>query len=108
MGTRHLWIAGVSASALAAASPLHARAAQDQQPASDPSADSMALPGEIVVTAQKRAQKLQDVPLLIVALTTEALATRNVRNFNDYAKFLPSLSYSSYGPGRDEALDTNG
>lgn len=100
MSNKKRWICGVSASALAAVSPVHA---QDiPNPAQADAADALAQPGEIVVTAQKRAQKLQDVPLSIVALTTEALAERNVRNFNDYAKFLPSLSYSSYGPGQAE------
>ncbi|MFX9089400.1 Plug domain-containing protein, partial [Acinetobacter baumannii] len=35
-------------------------------------------------------------------LDTAALAARNVRSFNDYAKFLPSLSFTSYGPGNAE------
>lgn len=90
---------GVSVLALAASEPLWAQAADAQR------ADETAVPaapGEIVVTAQKRSERLQDVPLSIVALTTEALATRNVRTFNDYAKFLPSLSYTSYGPGQAE------
>ncbi|MEI6641342.1 MAG: TonB-dependent receptor [Novosphingobium sp.] len=85
---------GVSLTALALAAPLHAQVAGE--------ADTAAAAGEIVVTAQKRTEKLQDVPLSIQALTTEALETRNVRNFNDYAKFLPSLSFSSYGPGQAE------
>ncbi|WP_295528975.1 TonB-dependent receptor [Novosphingobium sp. Chol11] len=62
------------------------------------------LPGEIVVTAQKREQKLQDVALSIQALDTSALAERNVRTFNDYAKFLPSLSYTSFGPGQAQVF----
>ncbi len=94
-----MWVRGVSLLALAAAGPVRAQAV-DGPPAADEAAPDG--PREIVVTAQKRAQKLQDVPLSIVALTTEALAERNVRNFNDYAKFLPSLSYSSYGPGQAE------
>ena len=94
-----MWVRGVSLLALAAAGPVRAQAV-DGPPAADEAAQDG--PREIVVTAQKRAQKLQDVPLSIVALTTEALAERNVRNFNDYAKFLPSLSYSSYGPGQAE------
>ena len=106
MGIEKVWIRGVSCAALAAAAPLHAQTAVNPSAPEDGPSDSKVdvpgLPGEIVVTAQKRAQKLQDVPLSIVALTTEALAERNVRTFNDYAKFLPSLSYSSYGPGQAE------
>ncbi|MBX9883402.1 MAG: TonB-dependent receptor [Novosphingobium sp.] len=98
MGRTKFGAWGVSLTVLALAAPAQAQVVDG--PAADrPEADA---PGEIVVTAQKRSEKLQDVPLSIVALNTAALATRNVRNFNDYAKFLPSLSYSSYGPGQAE------
>ena len=55
---------------------------------------------EIIVTAQKREQNLQDVPISVQALGGERLDELNISDFTDYAKFLPSLSYSaSYGPG---------
>jgi outer membrane receptor protein involved in Fe transport len=98
MGKTKFGAWGVSLTVLALAGPLHAQVA----PAPQAEGEGPAAPGEIVVTAQKRSERLQDVPLSIVALTTEALATRNVRTFNDYAKFLPSVSYTSYGPGQAE------
>ncbi len=52
---------------------------------------------EITVTAQKRSESLQDVPLSIQALGTTRLEELHVGNFADYAKFLPSLSYQSGG-----------
>ncbi len=54
---------------------------------------------EIVVTAERRSQNLQKVPVAIVALGTEKLDQLQVQSFNDYAKFLPSLSFDSAGPG---------
>lgn len=54
---------------------------------------------EIVVTAQKRTENLQDVPLSITALGTEQLEAYNVDSFGDYVKFLPSVAYTSLGPG---------
>jgi outer membrane receptor protein involved in Fe transport len=54
---------------------------------------------EVVVTAQKRSESLQDVPLSITALGTERLEELRVTDFDDYAKFLPSLSYTTGGPG---------
>jgi iron complex outermembrane receptor protein len=58
---------------------------------------------EIVVTAQKRTESLQDVPVSIQALGTQKLEELHVDNFADYAMFLPSLSYQnggqSGGPG---------
>jgi outer membrane receptor protein involved in Fe transport len=54
---------------------------------------------EVIVTAQKRAESLQDVPLSITALGSEKLEELRVSDFDDYAKFLPSLSYTTGGPG---------
>ncbi len=53
----------------------------------------------IIVTAQKRPENLQEVPLSITALGTAKLEELHVTDFDDYAKFLPSLSYTSLGPG---------
>ena len=38
---------------------------------------------EIVVTANKRAERLQDVPASVVAITSEQLKTQNIRDFDD-------------------------
>src|SRR5882672_2779416 len=54
---------------------------------------------EVVVTAQKRAENLQDVPLSITAIGTEKLEQLRIENFDDYVKFLPSVAYQSLGPG---------
>lgn len=53
----------------------------------------------IVVTATKRSENLQDVPIAITALTTKTLENLQVDSFEDYAKAIPSLSYKSSGPG---------
>ena len=49
--------------------------------------------GEIVVTAQKRAESLQQVPISIQALTDKRLNELQVRNFQDFAQYLPSVSF---------------
>ncbi len=54
---------------------------------------------EIIVTAQKREENVQKVPLSIQVLGTQKLEQLQVFNFNDYAKFLPSVSYQTAGPG---------
>ncbi len=49
---------------------------------------------EIIVTAQKRGEEsLQDVPMSIQAISTERLEELNITKFDDYVKFLPSVSY---------------
>ncbi|MEZ5500038.1 MAG: TonB-dependent receptor [Steroidobacteraceae bacterium] len=55
---------------------------------------------EVVVTAQKRSENLQQVPLSIQAIGTEKLDQLNITSFTDYAKFLPSVAYTSIGPGQ--------
>ncbi len=48
--------------------------------------------GEVVVTAQKRTENLQDVPISILALGNEQLEQLQVSNFQDYVKMLPSVT----------------
>jgi len=54
---------------------------------------------EVTVTALKTAQNLQDVPVSIQAIGTEQLEELNITSFDDYVKYLPSVSYQSAGPG---------
>lgn len=53
----------------------------------------------IIVTAQKRSQNLQDVPIAIKALGTEALDELQINELRDFAKFLPSVTVQTAGPG---------
>ena len=54
---------------------------------------------EIVVTAQKREQSLQDVPVSVQVLGSQQLEELNLQNFADYIEFLPGVSYISARPG---------
>jgi outer membrane receptor protein involved in Fe transport len=54
---------------------------------------------ELVVTAQKRAENIQDVPIAMTAFSTKKLEELQVNDFTDYAKFLPSVAYQSTAPG---------
>jgi len=62
------------------------------------SADDVVLE-EIVVTAQKREESLQDVPMSIQALGTVRLEQLNIQEFADYARLLPSISTQGGGQG---------
>ncbi len=66
--------------------------AQDTTPAAD-------AVGEIVVTAQKRSEKLSDVPMSISAATGEQLSERGIRSVADLSKLVPGLTFqpSDYG-----------
>ena len=67
-----------------------------------PPASAGPVEGEIIVTATKRAESLQRVPISIQALGSATLAARQVQSFDDYAKLLPSVSYQSFGPGQSQ------
>ena len=56
-------------------------------------------PTEIVVTAQKREENLQDVPISVQAIGTRRLDQLNISNFEDYTKQLPSVSFLTSQPG---------
>jgi iron complex outermembrane recepter protein len=66
--------------------------------ASDPSADRDTLE-TIVVTAEKRAEPLREVPMSITALTGASLDQLADRSFADYASMVPGLSLNSSQPG---------
>ena len=58
--------------------------------------------GDIVVTATKREESLQKVPISIQALSAKRLEEHQVTSFDDYAKLLPSVSFQSFGPGQSQ------
>ena len=41
---------------------------------------------EVIVTAQRRSEKMQDVPISMQALTSQTLQQLNVQTFEDYLK----------------------
>lgn len=53
---------------------------------------------EIIVTARKRTESLQDVPISITAFTSEAIEQRGIESIYDLAKLTPNLSFNqTYG-----------
>lgn len=63
---------------------------------------------EIVVTASKRgAQRLQDVPSSIRALTADDLERANIQNFEDWVRLVPGVTFKDLGPG-EKTIVTRG
>ena len=56
---------------------------------------------EVVVTATKREESLQDVPVAVTALTEDALREVGVSNFEDYVLQLPGVTAGGSGPGQN-------
>jgi iron complex outermembrane recepter protein len=59
---------------------------------------------EITVTAQRRSQSMQDVPISMQAFTGQALQQLNIETFDDYIKYLPNVTSANNGPGQNEVF----
>lgn len=59
---------------------------------------------EIIVTAQKREQSLQDVPVAVTAFTSEELADRTISNLFSIAESTPNLQIGTSGTGSQNAI----
>src|ERR1700733_3826776 len=57
---------------------------------------------EVTVTATRRSESIQNVPITIQALTGEQLQQLGVTSFADVAKYLPNVSFGANGPGQGE------
>jgi iron complex outermembrane recepter protein len=56
---------------------------------------------EIVVTASKRSETIQNVPTALTALTSDTLQKLGINDFQDYLPYVPSLQMASAGaPGQ--------
>ncbi len=73
-----------------------AYAATPADTAEEPEATTI---GEVVVTAQRRTENLQDVPITVQAMSGEQLQELQVVSFNDLLKYTPNVSFSGNGPG---------
>lgn len=67
----------------------------------DAGADSLVLE-EILVTAQKRQERLIDTPLSVSVLSGETLEDLNIQQLRDFANTVPALSYTSAGVGQTQ------
>jgi iron complex outermembrane recepter protein len=65
-----------------------------------PAADEDKSGADIVVTANRRDQSAQDVPMTLQAFSTDTLAKLNVTTFNDLLKYTPNVTFSNNGPGQ--------
>jgi len=91
-------MAQVSLAALAAAasfSPALAQTVPDGEPA---------VIDDVIVTARKLSENLQDAPLSIQALNAAQIERLNISVFEDYVRFTPSVSFVSQGPGQSKIV----
>lgn len=63
-------------------------------------ADGATAVGEVIVTATRRAESIQKVPISVQALGAEKMQERQVKGLSDLVTLLPSVSFAGLGPGR--------
>jgi iron complex outermembrane receptor protein len=78
-----------SSSLLALSQPATAQTTSDQ--------GAGTLLEEIVVTARRRAEDLQEVPIAVTALSAQALERRQILTTTDLDRVTPSMQFTSYG-----------
>ena len=83
------------------ATAAHAQSAPQAKPetATGQPAQATSYEGDIVVTANKREQNLNDVGLSVTAISGEALADRRITSVQDIAAAVPGLKFAESGAG---------
>jgi|CXWL01.1.fsa_nt_gi iron complex outermembrane receptor protein len=92
MRRTHSLFAGALLALIAPALAPTAAFAQDATAAADD--------GDIIVTARKREERLQDVPIAVTAVDAAMLESQQVNSIRDVAAFAPGLNINSDGVGR--------
>ncbi len=89
--------ASIGALAVAIASPVVAQTADTPTPVTQEREGGV---GTIVVTAQRRSEDLQDVPVSVTAIGAEQLDELNIDTFEDYLEQIPTVTSGGNGPGQ--------
>jgi iron complex outermembrane receptor protein len=103
---RFLSLALTSASLLVIASQAAAQPAQSVPPA-EAAAPSATL-GEIVVTARRQNESLQEVPQTVNAVTADTLQKLNIRQFGDVQSVVPGLNLRADSTGFQQTASLRG
>src|SRR5690349_19728348 len=98
----------IGTSVLAFAVPAVAQTKPEQQAqAANPPPNTSAAPpalnqGEIIVTATKRASRVQEVPFSINAQTQQDLQRENAQTLEDISRHVAGLTVQNLGPGQSQ------
>ena len=90
---RRYRLAGASLAILGAAITSTLPLTASAQSAAPPVQDEASQVDDIVVSARRREERLQDVPVAVTALSAEALEDRGVTEISEVAKFTPNIRF---------------
>jgi outer membrane receptor protein involved in Fe transport len=110
LGCASLLVAGLPATAHAAPAvhPVPQATGQEAAPATDQPAEEAQTGNEIVVTATKREQTLQNVPVAVTVTTAEVLNQAKIRDIKDLASVVPSLRVVEHQSAAQTDFDIRG
>ena len=94
--------ASVSAAVMAAIST--AATVQAQTQADNTSGSDQNQLQEVIVTATKRTENIQSIPITISAISSASLENQHIQNFADYAKALPQVAFTNDTPGSSQVF----
>jgi iron complex outermembrane receptor protein len=109
---KSFYLTGAAALALIAA-PAHAQdnsvggVVSDRSGATagtEPNDTNDATPGDIIVTAQKRSERLQDVPVAISVISGDQLAAKGAMNLEGAQYLVPTLNFRKSGTAINQSL----
>jgi len=86
------------AAVLVACTPAHAQSTAADPAAAPASAQEPQGDGDIIVTARRRAENLQNVPISITAVTGATIKDQGVRDLKDFANFVPGVDINNGRP----------
>ena len=89
MKSKTIWLAGAALLAMPQVSNAQELGADEQEASRDSVTNNV-----IVVTAQRRAQSLQEVPIAVSAFDAEALESQQIENAADLQLTLPNVSFA--------------
>lgn len=96
-------LAATSANAQAASSP-----STSAQTVAEPTAAADDTSADIIVTAQRRAENAQKIPVAVAVVGGEALARSNSVNISDVANLVPSVTFSAGNELRNNSIRIRG
>jgi len=104
---KHLFLTGAATLALTIAAPAMAQDASAPVSASATNVTAAA-PGDIVVTAQKRSERLQEVPVAVSVISGDALAAQGKTSIEGAQYLVPTLNFLKSGTTLNQSIFLRG
>ena len=107
--TKTVFLSGAATLALLTATPVFAQTATPVAvPAAEAAVVDGANPGDIIVTAQKRSERLQNVPLAVTVVSGDAISSQGRTSLEGAQYLVPSLNFVKAGTALNQALFLRG